>query len=296
MPKAPGDLVIGGSLNGTGSLDVRVTALAGDSVLAKIAAQVEAAQASKLPVQHMVDRITAWFVPAVLALAAVTCLAWLVFGPGLSQAMVAAISVLIIACPCAMGLAVPVSILVGTGRGAEQGVLIRDGAALQRLAGVDVVAFDKTGTLTEGRPEVEQVIAAASSSEDEVLRLAAQVARGSEHVLAKAIAAHSGPGAVADQFVAHPGLGAEGMVEGDEVRIGQAGFVAPGAMAAPAQAAAETGAGLVYVSKAGTCIGVITLRDRLRPASARTIKGLVEEGREVVVLSGDTQSASEAIL
>ncbi|MEM9270423.1 MAG: heavy metal translocating P-type ATPase, partial [Pseudomonadota bacterium] len=115
VPKAPGDRVIGGSLNGTGSLDVRVTALAGDSVLAKIAAQVEAAQAGKLPVQHMVDRITAWFVPAVLALAAVTCLAWLVFGPGLSQAMVAAISVLIIACPCAMGLAVPVSILVGTG-------------------------------------------------------------------------------------------------------------------------------------------------------------------------------------
>ncbi|MEO1551987.1 MAG: heavy metal translocating P-type ATPase, partial [Pseudomonadota bacterium] len=250
-----------------------------------------------LPVQHVVDRITAWFVPVVLGIAAVTFTLWLAFGPGLAEALVPAISVLIIACPCAMGLAVPVSILVGTGRGAQLGVLIRDGAALQRLSRIDTIAFDKTGTLTQGTPVVDSVLVARTEVEaQKVLAQAAQVARASEHVYAKAIAAHAGPGPVAQGVTAHPGQGAEGSVAGQAVRIGQAGFVEPGAVREMAMEAARMGAGLVYVSEDGVCIGAITLRDQLRDSTAQTLTSLRAEGIDIHVLTGDTPEGSAAVL
>ena len=221
--KSAGDAVVGGTLNGTGALRVTATKVGADTVLAQIIAMVEQAQGAKLPIQGMVDRITAWFVPAVLATAALTVLVWLFFGPdpALSMALVAGVSVLIIACPCAMGLATPTSIMVGTGRAAEMGVLFRKGDALQALQDTRVVAFDKTGTLTMGRPELTDLITAEGFERDEVLRLAAAAEASSEHPIARAITqAASGPLPDVTAFESLTGLGLRAQVEGRSVLIG----------------------------------------------------------------------------
>ncbi len=258
--------------------------------MARIVALVQAAQGGKLPVQALVDRITLWFVPVVMAVAVLAVAVWLLAGSGVAQAVVAGVSVLIIACPCAMGLATPVSILVGSGRAAELGVLFRRGEALQRLAGVQVVAFDKTGTLTMGRPAVVQVLG-------DVLALAAAVEAGSEHPLARAIVAAGGlvPGAVG--FVAKPGFGAEAVVDGVLVQVGSAAMMGgvPGDLAEAAERAAGLGQSVVFVARDGVVLGMIAVADPVKPNAARAVEELGRMGVRAVMISGDTPVAAGVV-
>ena len=274
MPKEKihGDAVTGGTVNGTGALGIEVRAVGSASVLARIVALVESAQGGKLPVQAMVDRITLWFVPAVMAATAVTVAVWLIFGPGLAQALVAGVSVLIIACPCAMGLATPVSILVGTGRGAELGILFRKGEALQRLSSVQRVAFDKTGTLSEGKP----TLVAMHPADDILLGLAARVEAGSEHPLAAAVLRAAELKGLkvpaAGGFAALPGLGAKAQVGGETVTVGSArAFAAvPEALLAVASAAQAKGQGVLWVGRGSRGRGAA---DRRRSGQGRGGRG-----------------------
>ncbi|MCU0816767.1 MAG: heavy metal translocating P-type ATPase [Cypionkella sp.] len=292
--KGPGDPVTGGTVNGLGALRIRVRAVGADTVLARITRMVREAQGGKLPVQALVDRVTLWFVPVVMGIAAVTVLIWLLLGPGLAEALVAGVSVLIIACPCAMGLATPVSILVGTGRGAEMGVLFRKGEAMQRLAEVRRIAFDKTGTLTEGRPVVQRVTG-------DVLALAAAVEQASDHPLAHAVMSEAAARGVtlasATGFRALPGLGTEAMVEGRRVTLGAARLFAdlPADLAAEAEAAAAVGQSVLFVAVEGEVRGLITVADQIKPHAARAIAALAELGVTSVMISGDSPAAASAI-
>ena len=294
--KAKGDPVTGGTVNGNGALRVQVTQVGAGTVLARITAMVAEAQGGKLPVQALVDRVTLWFVPVVMALSALTFVLWLAFGPGLAQAVAAAVAVLIIACPCAMGLATPVSILVGTGRAAELGVLFRRGEAMQRLAEVTDVAFDKTGTLTTGHPVVVQVLGDADT-----LRLAAAVEASSEHPLAQAVLAEAArlgqaaPKAVG--FAARPGYGATATVEGHVVAVGAARMfdAVPQDLAAAAERAAGQGHSILYVARDAVVLGLITVADEVKPHAAQAVAALQKMGLRLRILSGDTALAAQAI-
>ncbi|RGP37765.1 heavy metal translocating P-type ATPase [Pseudotabrizicola alkalilacus] len=296
VTKGPGDTVTGGTVNGTGALRVRVAQVGAGTVLARITAMVAEAQGGKLPVQALVDRVTLWFVPVVMGVSLVTFALWLAFGPGLAQAVAAAVAVLIIACPCAMGLATPVSILVGTGRAAELGVLFRRGEAMQRLAGVTEVAFDKTGTLTEGRPVVVQVLGA-----EETLVLAAAVEAASEHPLAQAVLAEAArleikvPGA--SGFAARPGFGATAQVAGQSVSVGAARMFdsVPQDLAAAADSAAGQGQSVLFVAVDGVVTGLITVADTVKPHAAQAVAALQDLGLRVRMISGDTQAAARAV-
>ncbi|MCU0899778.1 MAG: cadmium-translocating P-type ATPase [Cypionkella sp.] len=296
VAKGPGDRLTGGTVNGTGALRAEVTEVGAATVLARITAMVAEAQGGKLPVQALVDRVTLWFVPVVMGIAALTFALRLVFGPGLAQAVAAAVAVLIIACPCAMGLATPVSILVGTGRAAELGVLFRRGEAMQRLAEVTEVAFDKTGTLTTGHPVVMQVKGAPDS-----LRLAAAVEAQSEHPLAQAVLAEATRQGLrlpkAAGFVARPGLGAEAVVEGQGVAVGAARLfeTLPPDLAQAAEAAARDGQSVLFVAQGGTVTGLITVADALKPHAAQAVAALQAMGLGVRMISGDTQAAAEVV-
>ncbi len=296
VAKAPGDAVTGGTVNGTGMLRVQVAQVGAGTVLARITAMVAQAQGGKLPVQALVDRVTLWFVPVVMALSGLTFAVWLVFGPGLAPAVVAAVSVLIIACPCAMGLATPVSILVGSGRAAELGVLFRRGAAMQRLAEVDMVAFDKTGTLTEGRPRVVQVQGAR-----ETLALAAAVEAASEHPLAQAVLDHArqqGVGVTqATGFAARPGYGASAMVGDRLVSVGSARMMAavPVRLGHAADEAAGQGQSVLFVAVDGKVIGLITVADPVKPHAAAAVLALQGMGLKTRMISGDTPAAARVI-
>ncbi len=296
VAKGPGDAATGGTVNGNGTLRLQISQVGAGTVLARITALVEQAQGGKLPVQALVDRVTLWFVPVVMGLAVVTAGLWLAFGPGLAEALVAGVSVLIIACPCAMGLATPVSILVGTGRAAEMGVLFRRGEALQRLAGVQKIAFDKTGTLTEGHPKVTQIEGAP-----ETLALAAAVEAASEHPLAQAVLAEATRQAVAvpaaTGFVARPGWGAEAMVDGAQISVGAARMFAalPPALSQQAATAAAQGQSVLYVGRAGQVIGLITVSDTIKPHAAAAIAALQDLKVSASMISGDTEAAARAI-
>jgi Cu+-exporting ATPase len=300
VEKAKGAALIGGTVNGAGALRMRATAVGAETMLARIVAMVEEAQAARLPVQDLVNRITLWFVPAVLAAAAVTVLAWLVFGPGLSHALVAGVAVLIIACPCAMGLAVPVSIMVGTGRAAELGVLFRRGEALQALSAVRTVAFDKTGTLTLGRPDVTEIMT-FSGEEAELLALAAGVEALSEHPLAGAVlraAKARGitiPAAAGVEAV--PGLGVTGTVGGRRVAVGNARLMAQeGAVGFDsAEALAAAGRTVALVAVEGRAAGAIAVADRVKPGAAEAVAALRRAGLRVVMISGDRAAAAKAV-
>lgn len=295
--KAIGDTLTGGTVNGTGGLVMQVQQVGAQTVLARIIALVESAQGSKLPVQALVDRITLWFVPVVMAVAALTVLVWLIFGPGLGQALVAGVAVLIIACPCAMGLATPVSILVGTGRAAELGILFRKGEALQRLEGVRRVAFDKTGTLTMGKPVVQSV----QPDDADVLKIAAAVEAGSEHPLASAIMAEAAErGLVVPAvtgFAAIPGHGATASLDGVAVAVGSARMFPdlPQGLAAAAEAAQGQGQGVLFVARAGAVIGLITVADPVKPNAAQAIAGLSALGVGSVMITGDAERTARAV-
>ncbi|UYV36448.1 heavy metal translocating P-type ATPase [Rhodobacteraceae bacterium D3-12] len=306
VAKAEGDSVTGGTINGNGALVFRATAVGRDTTLARIVRIVEEAQAAKLPIQGLVDRITLWFVPGVMALAAVTVLVWLVFGPApaLSHALVAGVAVLIIACPCAMGLATPTSIMVGTGRAAEMGVLFRKGDALQALQGVGIVGFDKTGTLTEGRPTLTDFELVAGFERGEVLRLIGAVEGQSEHPIARAIeaAAQDECGALpaVTGFQAETGFGVRGDVAGTAVMIGAARLMAregikTGAMTERAKAMADAGKTPLFAAINGQLAALVAVADPLKPTTKAAIRALHDMGVTIAMITGDTRATAEAI-
>ncbi|MES2434738.1 MAG: heavy metal translocating P-type ATPase [Pseudomonadota bacterium] len=294
--KLAGARLTGGTVNGTGAMVMQITEVGAATVLARIIAMVEAAQGGKLPVQALVDRITLWFVPVVMAVAGLTVLVWLIFGPGLAEALVAGVSVLIIACPCAMGLAVPVSILVGTGRAAELGILFRKGEALQRLETMRLVAFDKTGTLTMGRPVVQAVVGGAG-----VLEIAAAVEATSEHPLAAAVAAEAVrlglKVAVVEGFEAVPGQGARALLDGVAVSVGSARMFADldAGLAAQAAEAQTKGQGVLFVGREGCAIGMITVADPIKPSAQAAVAALQAAGVEVAMITGDAEATARAV-
>ncbi|KAF0170849.1 MAG: Cu2+-exporting ATPase [Rhodobacteraceae bacterium] len=297
LEKQAGARLTGGTVNGTGALVMQVTEVGAATVLARIIALVEQAQGGKLPVQALVDKITLWFVPVVMALSALTVLVWLAVGPGLAEALVAGVSVLIIACPCAMGLATPVSILVGTGRAAELGILFRKGEALQRLETVQRVAFDKTGTLTMGKPVVQSV----QPEDADVLKIAAAVEAGSEHPLAAAVLAEAARRGLAvrpvSEFQAVPGHGARAMLDGVAVSVGSARMFPDlsAEMTRAALAAQSLGQGVLFVGRDGHAIGMITVADPIKPTAAAAIAALRAAGIEAVMITGDAHATAQAV-
>ena len=305
VDKSAGDDVTGGTLNRTGALRVRATKVGGDTLLASIVRLVEEAQSSKPPIQRLVDRIASVFVPIVLGIAAVTFLAWLAFGPAPSfgPALRAAIAVLIIACPCALGLATPTALTVGIARGAGRGILIHDAEALESARSVDIVAFDKTGTLTTGRPRLTDLLACADFGEDEVLRLAAAAERGSEHPLGAALveAARERHLTIpeATSFEAFPGAGVHAVAEGHDLWIGNAelarshGFAElPEAPLARHEEAGKTPLVLTIDGKPGA---VFAVADTPKAAAPEAIRELKAQGLRTMLVSGDTQRAAEAV-
>lgn len=296
--KRAGDDVNAGTLATTGTLRYRATHVGRDTVLARITALTEAAQAARLPVEALVNRITAWFVPVVMVIATLAFGLWWAL-VGLGPAVVAGVSVLIIACPCAMGLATPMSIMVGTGRAAELGVLFHKGAALQRLQDARVIAFDKTGTLTVGAPAVTDM---AGGDVQMMLRLAAGVEQNSEHPIARAIvaAATDVPNDTGD-FDATPGEGASAIVEGTRITIGNPAMLERTGVAlsqpwiAQARAWAETGVTPVHVAIDTTHVGVIAISDQIRDGAAQTIADIKATGRRVAMISGDAQATADHV-
>ena len=305
VEKAAGATVVGGTVNGTGALVVRAIHVGADTVLSQIIRMVEQAQSAKLPIQGLVDRITLWFVPAVMVLAAVTVLLWLAFGPSptLAHALVAGVSVLIIACPCAMGLATPTSIMVGTGRAAELGVLFRKGDALQALQSVKVVALDKTGTLTAGRPELTDLVVMPDFDEAEVLALLAAAEAASEHPVASAIlrAAKLRNVAVpvAASFTAIPGFGVRASVNGRQVLVGADRLMRREAVVLPtsdpALAIAQKGRTPLYLAVDGQLAAVVGVADPIKPTTPAAIAALQAQGLRVVMITGDNQATAAKI-
>ncbi len=306
VAKARGDALSAGTLNGAGSFVMRADAVGQDTLLARIVALVADAQRTRAPSQRLADAVSAWFVPAVAAAAALAAVAWLAFGPEprASHALVAAVSVLIIACPCALGLATPMSILVATGRGARAGVLFRDADALETLAQVDTLLVDKTGTLTEGKPALANVIAAEGQNEDEVLRVAAALERGSEHPLAAAVLAGAAARGIeappAQAFVARTGLGVCATVDAAACALGNAALLRElGIDVAPLRARAEelrrTGQTVVFAARAGRLLGMLGVADPIKPSAAAAIAALQADGLRVVLLSGDQRATAEHV-
>ncbi|QQR38011.1 heavy metal translocating P-type ATPase [Devosia rhizoryzae] len=298
VSKSTGATVIGGTLNTSGSFRFRATKVGGDTMLAHIIRMVEDAQAGKLPIQAVVDRITLWFVPVVIGLAVLTALAWLVFEP--QFALVNAVAVLIIACPCAMGLATPMSIMVGTGRAAQLGVLFRKGEALQLLRDAKVVAFDKTGTLTEGRPALTDFILDDDFEHDEVLALVAAVERRSEHPIALAIVTGAETAGMVlpevESFASEPGRGVSATVGGRKVEIGSERMFAGQELADfnTARLAAE-GKTPVFAAIDGKLAAAIVVADQVKPTSKAVIAALHALGIETAMISGDNRQTAEAI-
>jgi Cu+-exporting ATPase len=308
MPSAkePGDKVVGGTVNGTGALVVRAEAVGTGSVLARIVAMVSEAQRSRAPIQKLADTVAGWFVPAVLAVAALAFIGWAVWGPApaLAYALIAAVSVVIIACPCALGLATPMSIMVAVGKGAGAGVLIKSAESLERMEKVNTLVVDKTGTLTEGKPRVTAVVPAAGLTEDDVLRLAASLERSSEHPLAAAIVAAAKEKGVATQepsgFASATGKGVTGTVGGRAVSLGNARLMADrgialGSLAGTAADLRASGATALFVGVDGRAGGVIAIADPIKPSTRAALDSLRADGIHVVMLTGDNRTTADAV-
>jgi len=306
VTKTAGEVVIGGTLNQTGSLIVRAEKVGRDTMLARIVQMVAEAQRSRAPIQRMADRVSAWFVPAVLGAAVIAAIVWAAVGPDprLAHALIVAVAVLIIACPCALGLATPVSIMVGVGRGAQLGVLIKNAEALELMEKVDTLVVDKTGTLTEGKPSVTQIVPANGYESNELLRLAAGVERASEHPLAQAVvSAAEREGVVipaVTDFDSAAGKGALGTVEGHRILLGSAGFMSSHgldttALADEADRLRGDGATVIFVGVDDRVAGVVAIADRVKETTAAALKSLREEGIDVVMLTGDNRVTAEAV-
>ena len=306
VSKSVGAEVVGGTINKTGAFSFRVTKVGANTVLAQIIRLVEEAQGSKLPIQALVDKVTLWFVPAVMAAAALTFLIWLIFGPtpALTFALVNAVAVLIIACPCAMGLATPTSIMVGTGRAAELGVLFRKGEALQALRDVSVIALDKTGTLTKGRPELTDLVPAEGFDYDEVLALVAAVETRSEHPIAEAIVAAAKQRdikiAAIEAFDATPGFGVSAKVSGRTVSVGADRFMTQlgldvASFLPAAQRLGEQGKSPLYAAIDGHLAAVIAVADPIKETTPEAIRALHALGLKVAMITGDNAATASAI-
>lgn len=306
VTKAVGDQVVGGTLNGQGSFVMRADRIGQDTVLAQIVRMVANAQRSRAPIQRLADQVSGWFVQAVVVIAALAFVAWAVWGPEprLAFALVAAVTVLIIACPCALGLATPMSIMVGVGRGAQAGVLIKNAEALERLERIDTLVVDKTGTLTRGRPEVVALVPAAGLAEEELLRLAAGLERPSQHPLAEAVVRAAEARGLAippvEGFDAPMGRGVTGTVEGRRVAVGNARLMAelgvdPGPLAAEAERLRGDGATVFFVAADGRPAGLVAVADPVKDTTPAALAGLRAAGIRVVMLTGDNRTTAEAV-
>jgi len=299
--KHPGDLVYGATVNSQGALIVRVAKIGDDTVLAQIVRLVREAQMKKAPIQHLADKVSGLFVPVVIGIALATFAGWMLLGGGLEKALLAGVSVLVIACPCALGLATPTAILVGTGNGARRGILIKNGAALETAHAVDTVVFDKTGTLTEGKPSVVAVTACGSFTEDEVISLAAALESRSEHPLAHAVVTEArakGLTLLSPQgFAAVPGKGVRGKVGAWDIVIGNAGLVpvVPEACRADVAARESEGATVIRVAVDGAFVGAIAVADTVKADAKRAVADLRSRGFRVVMLTGDNAPTAQAI-
>ncbi len=306
VEKVAGDAVTGATVNGTGSLIVMASRVGKDSTLSQIVEMVATAQRSRAPIQKLADSVAGWFVPAVIAVAVVAFVAWSIWGPppALAYALVSAIAVLIIACPCALGLATPVSIMTATGRGAQAGVLIKDAAALEAFAKVDTLIVDKTGTLTMGKPRLSRVLPEEGYDEAEVLRLAASLERGSEHPLAEAIVAGAekrGVGLVeVGEFESVTGMGVKGSVAGRAVALGNARMLeglglAPGKAGRDADARRDQGETVMFVVVDGRIAGLVSVVDPVKDTTPAALKDLHDLGFRIVMATGDNERTARAV-
>ncbi|HUG52570.1 MAG TPA: heavy metal translocating P-type ATPase [Vicinamibacteria bacterium] len=306
VDKAPADRLIGGTVNTTGSLLMRAERVGSETLLARIVAMVAQAQRSRAPIQRLADRVSAWFVPTVIAVALLTFAAWATFGPPprMAYAMVNAVAVLIIACPCALGLATPMSVMVAVGKGATAGILFRNAEAIETLRAVDTIVVDKTGTLTRGRPELQVVVPAGTVPEDELLSLAAAVERGSEHPLAAAIVAGAQARGLAmpaaTSFRALVGRGVEAVVEGRKVALGNEALLEEQAsagrdLAGRAEELRREGSTVMFVVVDGVVAGLIGVADPVKETSVEAVRQLRAAGLRVVMLTGDSRTTAEAV-
>jgi heavy metal translocating P-type ATPase len=313
VSKTSGDVVIGGTLNQSGGLVITAEKVGSDTVLSRIVSMVAEAQRSRAPIQRTADRVAGYFVPAVIGIAVIAFAVWVLVGPNppFATGLIVAVTVLIIACPCALGLATPMSIMVGVGRGASQGVLIKNAEALERMEKVTTLVVDKTGTLTQGKPSVTEIFVGDSSSsvwtalnENELLRLAAGVERSSEHPLAQAIVSEAKDRGLtiptATEFDAPAGRGVVGIVEGRNVSLGSAEFMStrnldPSSLAAVADRLRSTGATAIFISIDNVVAGVFAIADPIKETTAAALKALRADGVEVVMLTGDNRITAQAV-
>jgi len=304
--KNPGDKVTGATVNTTGSFVMRAERVGSDTLLAQIVAMVAEAQRSRAPIQKLVDTISAWFVPSVIIIAIATFVAWSILGPApaMGFALVNAVAVLIIACPCALGLATPMSIMVGTGRGARGGVLVKNAEALELMEKIDTLVVDKTGTLTEGKPRLVGVTAIGGVGGDELLQLAASLELGSEHPLAAAIVTGAEARGLkvspATDFDTMPGKGVTGVVDDRRVVIGNAALLAslgiePGDLPARADALRKEGQGVMLIAVDGHAAGLVAVADPIKESAIGALKALREERIRVVMLTGDSSTTAQAV-
>lgn len=306
VEKRGGDRVIGATVNGTGWLLIRAERVGSETVLAQMVRMVSNAQRSRAPIQRLADRVSAYFVPAVLAVAGITFLAWLFIGPEprLAYAVVNAVAVLIIACPCALGLATPMAIMVGTGRGARAGVLIKNAEALETFQKVDTIALDKTGTLTQGKPELNSVIALPGENDEQIVRLAASLERGSEHPMGAAIVeaaeANQIPLIQTDGFRSVTGKGVIGTIGGHEVAVGSERLfedqgVSLAELTGKADELRRDGQTVVFVAIDGRAVGLLGIADPVKPEAAEALRMLQAEGARIVMLTGDNEMTAAAV-
>src|SRR5215204_5347527 len=306
VTKEPGARVIGGTMNQSGALIIEAQKVGRDTMLSQIVRLVAEAQRSRAPIQRLADQVSGWFVPAVIAIAMLAFGAWAIWGPEprMSYGLIAAVAVLIIACPCALGLATPMSIMMGVGRGAQAGVLIKNAEALERMEKVDTLVIDKTGTLTEGKPAVTAVVPAEGFTEKQILRLAASVERASEHPLAVAIVKAAeergiGTGPVAD-FDSPTGKGAQGRIEDRQVVLGNAAFLREHAVdtsgvAKQADKLREEGATAIFMGVDGRVAGIFAIADPVKNSTPEALAGLKADGIRVIMLTGDTWTTAKAV-
>ena len=298
--------MIGGTLNKSGSFIMRAEKVGRETLLSQIVQMVASAQRSRAPIQRLADQVSAWFVPTVIAVALLAFAAWAIFGPEprFAFGLVAAVSVLIIACPCALGLATPMSIMVGVGRGAQAGVLIKNAEALERMEKIDTLVIDKTGTLTEGKPKVVAVSPAPGFDEAQVLQLAASVERGSEHPLAAAIVAAAAERKLelssASEFDSPAGKGVTGIVDGKKLALGNARFldelhIDTASLAAEAERLRSDGATAIFLAVNGKSAGVIAIADPVKETTPAALKALAADGIRVVMLTGDNRTTAQAV-
>jgi Cu+-exporting ATPase len=306
VEKNPGDRVVGATVNGTGSFILKAERVGAETLLARIVQMVAEAQRSRAPIQKLADRVAGWFVPAVVIIAVATAVVWGLAGPEprMAHALVNAVAVLIIACPCALGLATPMSIMVATGKGATAGVLFRNAEAIEVLRKVDTLVIDKTGTLTEGKPKLVTVIPAGGWDEPGLLRLAASLERGSEHPLAAAIvsgAQERGVEPIAtESFESVTGKGVKGIVDGRSVGLGNRNLfesmgIDPGELAGKAEALRKEGQTVMFVAVDGKAAGLVGVADPVKETTPEAIRQLHDEGIRIVMLTGDSRTTAEAV-